>query len=216
MLLFVALTLFAQILLVEHLASDSRFLLQNNKLIVDIAESKNELARLEDEILDLLSEAKGDILEDEHVIDTLSKTRETSQRMPVFVVCVWLIISCRNHSQRCQSRANSRCRQRRKAAFHTHSPTFSHTMQMREQYRSVATRGSVLYFVVADLARVDPMYQYSLLYFSNLFKSRIIEVCCCWFAIMRSASRGASFVACDFCSLPRVLWLFDIILAASW
>ena len=32
----------------------------------------------------------------------------------------------------------------------------------REKYRSVATRGSILYFVVADLANVDPMYQYSL------------------------------------------------------
>ena len=48
--------------------------------MLDIAESKNELARLEDEVLDLLGEAKGDILEDEHVIDTLAKTRETSMR----------------------------------------------------------------------------------------------------------------------------------------
>jgi dynein heavy chain len=28
----------------------------------------------------------------------------------------------------------------------------------RENYRSVARRGSVLYFVVADLALIDPMY----------------------------------------------------------
>ena len=27
----------------------------------------------------------------------------------------------------------------------------------REKYRSVAARGSILYFVVADLANVDPM-----------------------------------------------------------
>jgi dynein heavy chain len=39
----------------------------------------------------------------------------------------------------------------------------------REQYRSVATRGSVLYFVVSDLAMVDPMYQYSCMYFVRLF-----------------------------------------------
>ena len=30
-------------------------------------------------------------------------------------------------------------------------------------------RGSVMYFVVAMLADIDPMYQYSLKYFSNLF-----------------------------------------------
>jgi dynein heavy chain, axonemal len=28
----------------------------------------------------------------------------------------------------------------------------------RENYRVVARRGSVLYFVVADLANIDPMY----------------------------------------------------------
>lgn len=40
----------------------------------------------------------------------------------------------------------------------------------REKYRSVATRGSVLYFVVAQLAEIDPMYQYSLKYFSQVSK----------------------------------------------
>jgi dynein heavy chain len=44
---------------------------------------------------------------------------------------------------------------------------------VREEYRVVAIRASILYFVVADLARVDPMYQYSLLYFTNLYKARI-------------------------------------------
>jgi dynein heavy chain len=38
----------------------------------------------------------------------------------------------------------------------------------REKYRPVATRGSVMYFVVASLAEVDPMYQYSLKYFGQV------------------------------------------------
>ena len=37
----------------------------------------------------------------------------------------------------------------------------------RDKYRSVATRGSVLYFVVANLAEIDPMYQFSLKYFNQ-------------------------------------------------
>lgn len=41
--------------------------------------------------------------------------------------------------------------------------------ESREKYRRVATRGSVMYFVVATLAEIDPMYQYSLKYFNNLF-----------------------------------------------
>ncbi|XP_054751474.2 dynein axonemal heavy chain 6-like isoform X1 [Lytechinus pictus] len=39
----------------------------------------------------------------------------------------------------------------------------------REKYRVVASRGSVMYFVVASLAEIDPMYQFSLKYFKNLF-----------------------------------------------
>ncbi|XP_015429803.1 PREDICTED: dynein heavy chain 6, axonemal, partial [Dufourea novaeangliae] len=45
----------------------------------------------------------------------------------------------------------------------------------RERYRSVANRGSVLYFVVANLANIDPMYQFSLKYFNQVFNS-VIEM----------------------------------------
>jgi len=39
---------------------------------------------------------------------------------------------------------------------------------IRDSYKPVATRGSVLFFVIKDLALVDPMYQYSLQYVSRL------------------------------------------------
>ncbi|KAJ3415371.1 Dynein heavy chain 6, axonemal, partial [Chytridiales sp. JEL 0842] len=45
----------------------------------------------------------------------------------------------------------------------------------REKYRPVAIRGSVLYFVIADLGEMDPMYQFSLNYFKNLFNQCIVE-----------------------------------------
>ncbi|XP_071360020.1 dynein axonemal heavy chain 6 [Trachinotus anak] len=43
----------------------------------------------------------------------------------------------------------------------------------RECYRPVATRGSVLYFVIASLSEIDPMYQFSLKYFKQVFNSTI-------------------------------------------
>lgn len=45
----------------------------------------------------------------------------------------------------------------------------------REKYRSVATRGSVLYFVVGNLAEIDTMYQFSLKYFTQVGEPQPIE-----------------------------------------
>eukprot|EP00879_Flechtneria_rotunda_P011225 GHRR01011724.1.p1 GENE.GHRR01011724.1~~GHRR01011724.1.p1 ORF type:complete len:1363 (+),score=486.85 GHRR01011724.1:1838-5926(+) len=44
----------------------------------------------------------------------------------------------------------------------------------RESYRPAATRGSILYFTIADLAGINPMYQFSLAYFIRMF-SHCIE-----------------------------------------
>ncbi|CAM9238748.1 unnamed protein product, partial [Choristocarpus tenellus] len=45
--------------------------------------------------------------------------------------------------------------------------------ETRESYRVVATRGSIIYFVMAGLSNVDPMYQYSLNFYKELFTQRL-------------------------------------------
>lgn len=45
--------------------------------------------------------------------------------------------------------------------------------ETRNQYAEVSARGSVLYFVITDLAIIDPMYQYSLGYIKKLFNDAI-------------------------------------------
>lgn len=45
--------------------------------------------------------------------------------------------------------------------------------ETRDSYRCVAQRGSIIFFVIADMALIDPMYQYSLAYFNRLFNSII-------------------------------------------
>ena len=45
----------------------------------------------------------------------------------------------------------------------------------RNEYRPVAFRGALLFFCVADMGKVDPMYQYSMPWFTTLFMRAIDE-----------------------------------------
>jgi len=45
----------------------------------------------------------------------------------------------------------------------------------RNMYTNVAIRGSILYFVIADLSGIDPMYQNSLAYVKSLFNNAISQ-----------------------------------------
>ena len=45
--------------------------------------------------------------------------------------------------------------------------------ETREKYREVAFRAQILFFTIVDLAVIDPMYQYSLQWFAQLFGSSI-------------------------------------------
>ena len=63
----------------------------------------------------------------------------------------------------------------------------------REKYRVVATRGSVMYFVVASLAEIDPMYQYSLKYFKNVSGFDCLRVMTSCFMLVGSAMFGGTF-----------------------
>jgi dynein heavy chain len=45
--------------------------------------------------------------------------------------------------------------------------------ETRDGYRPIATRGSVLFYVVSDVGQIDPMYQYSLQYIVKLFRGAI-------------------------------------------
>jgi dynein heavy chain, axonemal len=44
---------------------------------------------------------------------------------------------------------------------------------LREQFRPVAFRAQLLFFSIVDLALIDPMYQYSLQWFANLYGTSI-------------------------------------------
>lgn len=43
----------------------------------------------------------------------------------------------------------------------------------RQGYKPIAVHSSILFFTIADLANIEPMYQYSLSWFVNLFVNAI-------------------------------------------
>jgi len=110
---------------------------QREKLILEDADNKKELKRIEDDILALLAAAEGNILEDETLIDTLSKSKVKSNQIMEQVQVA--------------------------------SKTQAKISEARAGYQPVARRASLLFFCIADLGSVDPMYQYSLEWYINLF-----------------------------------------------
>ncbi|XP_073998137.1 dynein axonemal heavy chain 3-like isoform X3 [Rhodnius prolixus] len=110
---------------------------KKNALIIESAENKKQLKELEDEILRVLSQAEGNILENETAIQTLSQSKILSEtilkKQEVAATTEFEIDHARNH------------------------------------YIPVSKHSSVLFFCISDLANVDPMYQYSLVWFINLY-----------------------------------------------
>merc|ERR1712190_436613 len=43
------------------------------------------------------------------------------------------------------------------------------------QYKPIAVRGSIIYFVIADLANIGSMYQFSLNYFLKIFQMVLVD-----------------------------------------
>eukprot|EP00002_Diphylleia_rotans_P007300 TRINITY_DN1682_c0_g1_i3.p1 TRINITY_DN1682_c0_g1~~TRINITY_DN1682_c0_g1_i3.p1 ORF type:complete len:1955 (-),score=398.96 TRINITY_DN1682_c0_g1_i3:368-6232(-) len=114
---------------------------KREQLVVSLAADKKLLSDLESKILKLLSESKGNILDDEILINTLNESKSTSSAIQERVA----------ESEETQASISA----------------------ARDAYIPVAVRGSLLYSVIADLAQIDPMYQFSLEYFKRLFNNCI-------------------------------------------
>ncbi len=85
---------------------------------------------MEDELLEQLSSAEGDILGDKRLVENL----ESSKNMANEIV--------------------KKVSESRQASIKID--------EAREQFRPVATRASILYFIMNDLHKINPIYQFSL------------------------------------------------------
>merc|ERR1719409_2135262 len=110
---------------------------ERQRLVVQNAGFKKQLAEIEDKILKMLSEAGGDILEDEELINTLSASKVTSNEIGV--------------------------------ALEAAEKTEAVINETRMKYTPYPERGALLFFCVAEMRNIEPMYQYSLDWFVLLF-----------------------------------------------
>lgn len=114
---------------------------QKDNLVMTIAKNKRTLMDLDNEILRLLNESKGDILEDDELFNTLQVSRATS-----------IIV---------------------KESLSTAEVTEVEIDTARQAYEPAAERASILFFVLMDMAKIDPMYQFSLAAYVLLFTQSI-------------------------------------------
>ncbi|XP_032178398.1 dynein heavy chain 2, axonemal isoform X5 [Mustela erminea] len=110
---------------------------QKDSLVINIAAGKRKLKELEDEILRLLNEATGSLLDDVQLVNTLRTSKVTATEVT--------------------------------EQLETSETTEINIDLAREAYRPCAQRASVLFFVLNDMGRIDPMYQFSLDAYIGLF-----------------------------------------------
>ncbi|KAA3680725.1 dynein heavy chain, axonemal, partial [Paragonimus westermani] len=111
------------------------------ELIVTTANNRRMLKETEDRILATLSEAEGNILENETAIEILDSSKMISDDI----------------------------QKKQKVAEETQKKIDS----TRMDYAPIARHSAVLFFSITDLPNIDPMYQYSLTWFVNLFINSI-------------------------------------------
>ncbi|KAM4612372.1 dynein axonemal heavy chain 2 [Polymixia lowei] len=114
---------------------------QKDSLVINIATGKRKLQELEDEILRLLNEATGSLLDDVQLVNTLQTSKVTATEV----------------SQQLESSEQTEIK----------------IDTAREAYRPCAQRASVLFFVLNDMGSIDPMYQFSLDAYIDLFNLSI-------------------------------------------
>lgn len=136
-----------------------------NQLILSNAEMRQELKEIEDQILYRLSTSEGNPVDDLELIKVLEASKLKAGEIQVWGVGVHSLqppIPCQhgtNSDISCVSQTKVKVAEQTEEDINT----------TRLQYAPVAVRTQILYFCVSDLSSVDPMYQYSLEWFLNIF-----------------------------------------------
>lgn len=116
---------------------------QRVELISEVTSQKRKMQKLENDLLVKLTTVQGSLVDDESVLSTLNKTKDTAYDVNEKIMVA--------------------------------SKTQASIGLMRENYRPIATRGSVLYFLIVEMGMVNPMYQNSLQQFLERFDLSLLN-----------------------------------------
>ncbi|XP_030382586.1 dynein heavy chain 2, axonemal, partial [Scaptodrosophila lebanonensis] len=114
---------------------------QKDELVVTIARNKRTLIDLDNEILRLLNESRGSLLDDDELFSTLQKSRQTS-----------ILV---------------------KESLSIAEITEVEIDSARQEYKPASERAAILFFVLMDMSKIDPMYVFSLSAYILLFTQSI-------------------------------------------
>ncbi|OHT04040.1 Dynein heavy chain family protein [Tritrichomonas foetus] len=107
------------------------------------AENMMKLKQIEQEILDIVSKAGQDLLDD----DVATETLQSAQRMSASI-----------EQQMAASKNTEKL-----------------INQFKQKFSLISDRAALLYFCASDFSVIDPMYQFSLKWFVNIFKQALAE-----------------------------------------
>lgn len=130
-----------------------------DQLLADVvAYERSELETQKNELVTQIADGKSQLKQcEDKILELLFKESD------VLIVDDIDLIKALNESKSMSESISSSVEQAEKTAEEINF--------IRESYRPVARRGSILYFVISDMSLVDPMYQNSLQFFKDLFNN---------------------------------------------